>query len=208
MTEHIPRQKNEVSDESEGVPLALNTVKKRQSRFLLLKEAYNYIIEEKSLILNKISVGDKSDCSMLISSQECAKDINGKIRYFDDCGIYSGHRCHKFYLLKPELSHIYCKNGNWFSDIHHKNAVQICDKELVSEIVVLTAALKSNPNFKRKITRIVGIEKILIEYIGKFLVNSFNLFIEFQPAGCRLKVESKADFLSFFNPKIVLNNKS
>ena len=104
------------------------------------------------------------------------KDSNGRYRFFDDCGFYSANRCHKFYLLKPELSHVYLKNDKWFSDIHHKKQITISNDKFVFEICVFIGGLKSNLNFKRRITRIIGAEFALIEYIGKFDVKLWLLY--------------------------------
>ena len=143
--------------------------KKKIEKFLPLKEAYLCIKSKSLKVHSTIPHGDKSNCSMLLDLERIKSENGGKVVYFDDCGPYKNPSSHKYFLLTPDLRHIFLKNGVWYYDALHKKLCDKIDTSLVIEMSILTSKLKSNEKFKRQITKIVGENVALVEYIGKFL---------------------------------------
>ena len=66
------------------------------------------------------------------------------------------------------LNHIYLKNEKWYIDTKLKNPCENVKEENIIRMNVLTSTLKSNSNFKKRVTRINGNQIALIEYIGNY----------------------------------------
>ena len=156
------------------VPRAIGAVSKENARFFTLKEAYRCISERKYPVLDKIPCGDKSNSFLLLSVDQLVKDSIGRIKYFDDCGVYGSSASHKYLLAQPFLNVVHLKNGQYYQDLRKTKLIQSVKEADIVKVNVLSKTLKSNDNFKCQITRVEGTNIALVEYIGNnFILNYF-----------------------------------
>ena len=107
---------------------------------------------------------------------------DGRIIYYDDCGIYGGRSSHKWKFLKSNLKSLTEKDGELYTNHNCEPKFKLINwkEEDILKVSTLTNKLKSNPQFVRRIVKIEGNDHHLVEYTGMILLIINNIFNDFQ----------------------------
>ena len=154
--------------DKQDIPFPKNVVFKQKPAFLMIKDGYSQIKNQKMPILSEIPLGNKSNCMMLLDTSNIDRTNDGKMIFFDDCGTYSKTQHHSFTLLSPNLNQIYASNDKWYHNKNFTKELKDVDPSNLIKVTVLTSKLDVEGKFKRRITRSSGLNRALVEYIGQY----------------------------------------
>ena len=160
--------KRTVIQDDEFIPIAANCYKLPEKRYMMLKEIYAILKDDKHDTVKKIPPGDKSFCYFVLELESAIKHSDGRYRYWDDCGSCERPSGHTHFFDSETKKNVYKKDDRFYFSKQFRTSDLVKDANNVEVIKTLKYKNKKVSGFEKKVTRIEGFGKCIIEYFGNY----------------------------------------